>query len=207
MCVYSLYTNLNPFISINVNIHISDISVKCVNVTAEISVGTWCHDISHHIFILTQDRPDDTKKRHKDSKKWYSRLDKCDGLSEIFFRKMWYFSYILLTGVSWGDKQHFSFSSQQVETGGAYFYISIFHHNLIRTSGKKREEFYLWWQGGPWCTEHLTSVRMAAELLQRFIFSSDYPPPGLCSFFGEKSWGEKVNVNNRFRLDSNLKQV
>ena len=88
-------------------------------------------------------------------------------------------------------------------------HISIFLYFTTIWSGPaaRREEFYLWWQGGPWCTEHLTSVRMAAELLQRFIFSSDYPPPGLCSFFGEKSWGEKVNVNNRFRLDSNLKQV
>ena len=131
------------------------------------------HDamISHHIFILTQDRPDDTKKRQKASKKWYSRLDKCDGLSEIFFTKMGHFSYILLTGESRGDKHYFSFSSQQVEARGAYFYISIFHQDLIKTSGKKREEFYLCWQGGPWCTSHLTSVRMAAELLQRFIFS------------------------------------
>ena len=64
---------------------ISDIEVYCVNVTAEMAVGMWCHDISHHIFILTEDRPDDTKKRHKDSKKWYSRQDKCDGLSDIFF--------------------------------------------------------------------------------------------------------------------------
>ena len=47
----------------------------------------------------------------------------------------------------------------------------------------------------------------AAELLQRFIFSPDYPSPSLGAFLGEKPSGEKVNVNNRFRLDSNLKQV
>ena len=51
------------------------------------------------------------------------------------------FIYILLTVVSQGDKQDFSFSSQQVEV-----HISIFHHNLSKTSGKKREDFYLRWQ-------------------------------------------------------------
>ena len=86
------------------------------------------HDamISHHIFILTQDRPDDTKKGQKARKKWYSRLDKCDGLSEIFFTKMGHFSYILLTGESRGDKHYFSFSSQQVEARGLEVHISIF---------------------------------------------------------------------------------
>ena len=42
----------------------------------------------------------------------------------------------------------------------------------------------------------------------RNLFSLQiYPQPSLCAFLGEKSWGEKVNVNNRFRLDSNLKQL
>ena len=77
--------------------------------------------------------------------------------------QMGYFSYILLTGgCSRGDKQHFPFSSQQLVAGGAYFYISIFHHNLV-----VREEFYLSWQGQE--ELHLTS---SPELLQRFIFSS-----------------------------------
>ena len=45
--------------------------------------------------------------------------------------------------------------------------------------------------GSPWCSSHLRYVRVAAELLQKFIFSSDYPQPSLCAFLGEKSWGGK----------------
>ena len=58
--------------------------------------------------------------------------------------QMGFFIYILLTEVSRGDKQHFSFSSQQGEV-----HISIFlYFTTISAGPAARGEFYLGWQGG-----------------------------------------------------------
>ena len=96
------------------------------------------------------------------------------------------FIYILLTVVSQGDKQDFSFSSQQVEV-----HISIFHHNLSKTSGKKREDFYLRWQPlmhlAPLVCQPGSWIIAEIYFLFRFILSLLYAPSWEKSLGGKKS--------------------